>query len=293
MPTFPSLIVHGGAGNIPKEEHAGHLNGVRLAAELGWKLLLDGRPALDVVEQVVRLLEDDPTYDAGRGSHLNSAGHIELDALIMDGATLNSGAVAAVQCIGNPISLARLVMDKTRHSLLVGIGAQAFAEKMGFPRLAEENLLVGRELERWKAAQHDLSSDGHGTVGAVARDSAGNIAAATSTGGTLNKLSGRVGDSPLIGSGAYADNLSGGASATGVGESLMKIVISKTACDLMHAGLNAQEAAEKAVELLSSERVKGSGGLITVDSRGNTGFAYNTPCMSRAQVKDGQIVASV
>ncbi len=291
MSTTPSLIVHGGAWDIDPETHQAHIDGVRAAAKLGWELLQEGHSALEAVEQAVRLLEDNPTYDAGKGSHLNSAGHIELDALIMDGKTLQNGAVAAVQCIRNPISLARLVMTHTHHSLLVGSGAQAFAEQIGVPRVSEEALLVGRELERWQKSQHEPA---HGTVGAVARDRDGHIAAATSTGGTPNKLAGRVGDSPLIGCGAYADNLTGGASATGLGESLMKVVMCKTACDLMGAGMEAQEAAQEAVRRLGEERIKGLGGVIVIDRNGKVGYAYNTPHMARAFVQsDGTIVAEI
>ncbi|HOA23494.1 MAG TPA: isoaspartyl peptidase/L-asparaginase [Aggregatilineales bacterium] len=302
MTTTPSLIVHGGAWQIPEEDHPAHIAGVRAAAKAGWQMLEAGQSALDVVEVVVRALEDDPAYDAGRGSHLNSAGHIEMDALIMDGRTLESGAVAAVQCIQHPISLARLVMTETEHSLLVGIGAQAFAEQMGIPRLPEEELLVGRELERWKEWQKNperrtrdaFKGPVHGTVGAVARDIYGNLAAATSTGGTPNKMSGRVGDSPLIGCGAYADNLTGAASATGHGESLMKLVVCKTACDLMGTGLTAQEAADEVIRRLSDKRIDGLGGVITIDREGRTGCAFNTPHMARAVVRpDGTIVAAV
>ncbi len=302
MAVTPSLIVHGGAGTILPDEHSAYLDGVRRAAQLGWAMLQNGRSALDTVEQAVRLMEDDPTFDAGRGSYLNSAGHIEMDALIMDGSTLRSGAVAAVQCIANPVSLARLVMIHTNHALLVGNGAQAFADRMGIRRLPEEELLVRRELERWlewKRTQDiglfsESNRSGHGTVGAVARDCDGNIAAATSTGGTRNKLAGRVGDSPLIGCGGYADNLTGGVSATGIGEGLMKIVISKTTCDLIASGRDAQAAAEEAIRLLGSERVQGTGGVIVVDCLGRVGFAYNTPYMARAYVQtDGTIRAEI
>ncbi len=302
MTTTPSLIVHGGAGDIPSADLQPYLEGVRRAAALGWDLLRQGHAALDAVEQAVRLMEDDPSFDAGRGSYLNSAGHIELDALIMDGRMLESGAVAAVQSIANPISLARLVMTETPHAMLVGGGAQAFADKMGIRRLPEEELLVRRELERWLEWKRTQDSDllkppgqpGHGTVGAVARDTDGNIAAATSTGGTRNKMAGRVGDSPLIGSGAYADNLTGGASATGVGEGLMKIVICKTTCDLIASGLDAQAAADEAIRRLASERIQGSGGVIVLDHEGRSGFAYNTPYMARAYVlADGTIEAAI
>ncbi len=296
MSATHSLIIHGGAWDIPREAHQAHIDGVRQAAKLGQKLLQAGRPALDVVEQVIRLMEDDPTFDAGRGSHLNHLGHIELDALIMDGKTLDNGAVAAVQCIANPISLARLVMTETDHALLVGMGAQDFAAKMGIPRASEEDLLVGRELERWEQFQKNPpprirpDQPPHGTVGAVARDQDGNIAAGTSTGGTLHKMAGRVGDSPLIGSGGYADNNLGGASATGWGESLMKIVMCKTVCDLMGSGLNATIAAKQAVQRLNDDRVQGLGGVIVIDPQGRVGFDYNTPFMARAYIDNNEAI---
>jgi beta-aspartyl-peptidase (threonine type) len=297
-----ALIVHGGAWDIPREVHGAHVEGVRGAARLGWELLQAGKSALDVAERVVRMLEDDPAFNAGRGSGLNAAGQVELDALIMDGATLENGAVAAVQHIANPISLARLVMARTEHALLVGAGALAFAREMGIGEVPEEALLVGRELERWRALQRDrtwksrdaFEGPAHGTVGAVARDQDGHIAAATSTGGTPKKMAGRVGDSPLVGCGGYADDRTGGASATGLGESLMKVVISKLACDLAGAGLAAQAAAEEAVRRLGDERVKGLGGVIVVDYEGRVGYAYNTPYMARAYVlPDGTVQAAI
>ena len=299
MRSQPSLIVHGGAWDIPDDQVEAHLNGCRRAAEIGWGLLCEGASALVAVEAAVRVLEDDPTFDAGYGSHLNAAGEIELDALIMDGATLNAGSVAAVQRVRNPISLARLVMEKSEHVLLVAKGAERFGREHGFPMCKPEELLTGRELERWRLARGmaaSRASRAYGavytdTVGAVARDECGNIAAATSTGGTPNKLPGRVGDSPLIGCGAYADNQTGGVSATGWGEALMKVVISKTTCDLIAHGLDAQRAAEAAIHMLD-ERVKGLGGVIVVDALGRIGAAHNTPRMAHAHVTPkGDIVA--
>ncbi|MBS1245561.1 MAG: Asparaginase [Chloroflexi bacterium] len=297
----PTLIVHGGAWDIPDDQVDAHLAGCRRACEVGWKLLRGGASALDAVEASVRVMEDDPTFDAGRGSHLNAAGQIELDALIMDGATLSAGSVAAVQRVRNPISLARLVMEKSEHVMLVAKGAERFAREHGLPVCEPEDLLVGRELERWRIAQGNpdrLISQAFGTiyrdtVGAVARDAQGNIAAATSTGGTPNKLPGRVGDSPLIGCGAYADDRSGGVSATGHGEALMKVVMSKTTCDFIARGLDAQHAAEAAVQVLA-ERVKGLGGVIVVDMAGRIGAAHNTPRMAHAYAtSEGEIVARI
>jgi beta-aspartyl-peptidase (threonine type) len=297
----PALIVHGGAWDIPDDQVNAHINGCRSACEVGWRLLREGTSALDAVEAAVREMEDDPTFDAGRGSYLNAAGQVELDALIMDGATLSAGSVAAVQHVRNPVSLARLVMEKSEHVMLVAKGAERFAREQGLPVCGPEDLLVGRELERWRVAQGNpdrLISQAFGTVyrdtvGAVARDTQGNIAAATSTGGTPNKLPGRVGDSPLIGCGAYAHNRSGGVSATGHGEALMKVVMSKTTCDLVASGLDAQRAAKAAIQVLA-ERVKGLGGVIVVDSEGRIGAAHNTPRMAHAYAtNEGEIIARI
>lgn len=292
MTLTPVLVVHGGAGDIKPEAHQAHVDGVRRAAEIGWEILRSGGAALDAVEQAVCYLEDDPHFNAGRGAPLNTGGYVELDAFIMDGATLNNGAVAAVQRIAHPVSLARLVMEHTSHSLLAAAGAHEFAERMGIHLIAESSLHTDEQVRRWREAQ--TQDIGHDTVGAVARDARGNIACATSTGGTRNKLPGRVGDSPLIGSGGYADNQTGGVSATGIGETLMKIVISKTVCDLIGAGLDAQAAADEAVRRLDDPRVDGSGGVIVIDRQGRIGLAYNTRQMARAYVQpDGSIVASV
>ncbi|CAG0937316.1 beta-aspartyl-peptidase (threonine type) [Thermoflexales bacterium] len=297
---IPAFIVHGGAWDIPDAEIPSHLNGCRIAAEIGWSILQRGGSALDAVETAIRSLEDDPAFDAGQGAWLNSAGEVELDAIIMDGVTLNNGAVAAVQHVRNPISVARLVMERTAHSLLTGLGAEHFAQAQGIPLCDESELLTGQELERWKAikAQKDFKVEvafggpPHGTVGAVARDVHGHIAAGTSTGGTPNKLQGRVGDSPLIGCGCYADNLSAGASATGWGESIMKVVLCKAACDYIALGQSAQAAAEKAIGVLA-DRAQGLGGLIVIDRSGQIGVAFNTPRMARAWIEDGQVSAAV
>jgi beta-aspartyl-peptidase (threonine type) len=296
----PAFIVHGGAWDIPDEEVSGHLNGCRIAAQIGWTILKDGGSALDAVEAAIRSMEDDPAFDAGKGAWLNSAGEVELDAIIMDGATLNNGAVAAVQHVRNPITVARMVMERTSHSLLTGRGAEHFAQAQGIELCDESELLTGHELERWRSikarknysVRESFSGTPHGTVGAVARDRAGHIAAGTSTGGTPNKLQGRVGDSPLIGCGCYADDLSAGASATGWGESIMKVVLSKAVCDYSVLGQAAQAAAEKAIGMLA-DRAQGLGGLIVIDRSGQIGVAFNTPRMARAWLKNGFICATV
>jgi beta-aspartyl-peptidase (threonine type) len=264
--------------------------------------LKQGGSALDAVEAAIRSLEDDPAFDAGRGAWLNSTGEVELDAIIMDGATLNNGAVAAIQHVRNPISVARRVMEHTSHSLLTGLGAEHFAQAQGIPLCGESELLTGQELERWKTikAQQDFkvevafggSDHPHGTVGAVAFDVNGHLAAGTSTGGTPNKLQGRVGDSPLIGCGCYADDFSAGVSATGWGESIMKVVLCKTVCDFVAQGHSAQVAAEKAIGVLT-DRVHGLGGVIVIDRTGRIGLAFNTPRMARAWIEQDEVIAKI
>lgn len=295
----PMLLVHGGAWEIPEDAHQAHVAGCKRAAEAGWAILADGGSALDAVEVAVRLMEDNPTFNAGHGSSLNARGEVELDAIIMDGRDLNLGAVAAVQRVRNPVALARLVMRESEHAFLVGSGAEAFARDQGVPICFPQELLVGEELKQReelqagrapRPPQHFMSP---GTVGAVALDRQGNMAAATSTGGTQNKLPGRVGDSPLVGCGAYADNQAA-ASATGEGEALMKVVICKTACDLVMRGHTPQEAAEVAVAVLAERTGEGHGGLIVMDRRGQSGIAHNTSYIAYAvATAGGQVDAGI
>ncbi len=290
----PVIVVHGGAWDIPNELVKGHLKGCREAALKGMEILKRGGKALDAVESSVNSMEDNDVFDAGVGSFLNAEGEVEMDAIIMDGGTLEFGAVAAVKNIKNPISLARAVMEKTEHVMLVGEGANKFAVKIGFKTCRTEDLIVRRELERFKEIKKKLKfetrevfTDEHlGTVGAVAMDLNGNLAAGTSTGGVPNKMPGRVGDTAIVGCGAYADNCSGAVSTTGWGESIMKVTLAKTTCMFLEKGFNAQEAAEKAVKHLE-KRVGGYGGVIVVDSKGNIGLAYNTPRMAYAYI-DGE-----
>jgi beta-aspartyl-peptidase (threonine type) len=293
----PRLIVHGGAWSIPEAYEQDHINGVYRAISQVYPELKKCMTALDAVESAVKILEQDPTFDSGRGAFLNARGEIELDAMIMDGTTLNFGAVAGVQNILHPITLARHVMERTEHCFLVGKGAQLFTRQMGMPELDPRELLTSRELEFYEKIKNDPSFHTHqpfepqpnGTVGAVAMDKFGNLAAATSTGGTPRKLPGRVGDSPIVGAGTYADNQYGAASATGWGESIMKILMSKTACDLLKNHPAAQ-AARLAVEILD-QRVKGWGGIILIDKNGQYGIAHNTTKMAFAYVHpSGEIV---
>jgi beta-aspartyl-peptidase (threonine type) len=298
-PSSPILVVHGGAYDIPTESHEAHTAGCRRAAKAGWQVLAGGGSALEAVEAAVRVLENDPTFDAGRGAYLNAAAEIELDAIIMDGRDLNFGAVAAVQRVRHPVTLARRVMTECTHTMLAGPGAETFAREHNVPVCPLKDLLTRRELERWRAEIGDTPREWDGnaipsdTVGAVALDAAGNLAAATSTGGTFNKHPGRVGDSPLVGCGAYADNRVGAASATGEGEALMKVVISKTVCDFLARGIAAQEAADAAIAVLA-ERTTGKGGIIVLDRRGRVGIAHNTPYIAHAIATiDGKIITGI
>lgn len=290
-----ALIVHGGAWDIPDDLLEAHRRGCLQAISVGWDILRNGGSAVDAVEQSVKVLEDDPVFDAGRGSHLNALGEIELDASIMNGTTFRCGAVAAVQNIRNPITLARKVMEESEHILLVGKGALRFALEHGIPQCSHSELLVGRELERWKELQRrkkystkepfrkKMASD---TVGAVALDHDGVICAGTSTGGTPNKYPGRVGDSPLIGSGTYADSSIGGVSTTGWGEAMIKVVMAKTVIDhLQRNDGNPQSAAEHGIDILK-HKADGDGGVIVLTPKGTFGVAFNTPRMARAYVNE-------
>jgi beta-aspartyl-peptidase (threonine type) len=306
--TQPSLIVHGGAGHFPPESLQDCQEGVRAACAAGWEALQKGGSALDSVEAAVRILEDHPGFDAGRGSVANQHGEVEMDAMIMDGATLALGAVAAVKGVRYPIALARLVMTHTPHAFLVAEGARMLAEHYGLEILPTDVLLVDDELAyRHRVLAEGLpdpakmfgeaaeaagrAAGGGDTVGAVARDGRGNIAAGTSTGGKDRKLPGRVGDSPLVGSGGYADNEAGGASSTGDGEKIMRMVMAKAAVDALRGGESVEKAAQQAVNDLK-KRTDGEGGIILIDRQGRVGYAFNTPTMLVAWVDaQGQIQA--
>jgi len=235
----PSLILHGGAWSIPDEFVEECRAGCRRALAAGWEILARGGAAIDAVEAAIVVLEDDPTFDAGIGSHLNHDGRVELDAIVMDGATLKAGAVAAVERVRNPIRLARKVMESCEHMMLVGSGAERFAVEQGLELCAPEELVLERERAAWRQCREGAHSwefhlgHQHGTVGAVALDGHGSLVAGTSTGGTCCKRPGRVGDSPLIGCGCYADVEAGGVSCTGWGEAIMKIVMAKAAADFL------------------------------------------------------------
>jgi beta-aspartyl-peptidase (threonine type) len=332
----PILLVHGGAWAIPGDEAAAHQAGVRNALQAGLDLLSRGGSALDAVEAAVTILEDDPTFDAGRGSFLTADGRVQLDALIMDGGRMKAGGVACVERLRNPIQAARLVLEKSPHVYFVGAGAEQFAQAHGMTLIDNAELVLDRERQRLAQAQarqsagladqsftgpessshpalHDDKSpetavkgtgfspyikpakeirasapeekqssqgtDSHDTVGAVALDVRGNLAAATSTGGTLNKTPGRVGESSLIGCGCYADNLSAAVSVTGWGEPIMKLVLGKWATDRVASGIAPESAARQAIVYLFN-RLGGHGGIILLGPDGHFGLAHNTPAMA-------------
>ena len=289
MPTDPVLVVHGGAWAIPDDMVAAHLNGVRNAMAAGWNVLARGGDALDAVEEAVVVLEDDETFDAGRGSFLNRDGKVQMDALIMDGATLRAGGVGCVERLRNPVRAARKILSESPHVYFVAEGAERFAAEHGIALCKNDDLIIPREVERLKEYQAkgehqpDLFAGmlSHDTVGAVALDRSGNIAASTSTGGTLNKAPGRLGDSSLIGCGCYADNKTAAASTTGWGEPIMKLVLAKWAADRVAAGNLPEWAAAEAINYLQ-KRLDGHGGMILLDARGRFGISHNTPRMAWA-----------
>lgn len=265
----PSIIVHGGAGPIKDDSLPRRLEGCRAAALAGWEMLRAGGNALDAAEAAVIVLEDNPLFNAGTGSTLNSLGEVEMDAAIMAGDGLRAGAVAAVKGIKNPVTLARRVLEDGRHVLIAGDGASLFARAIGFPECAPASLIVESEKQRWDSK--------HGTVGCVACDRHGKLAAATSTGGVFNKLPGRVGDSPLIGCGTYANKF-GAVSCTGYGEAIIRVVMARAAVQLLQDGIEPSEAAGLALANLA-ELTGSSAGLILIDSHGRVGYARNTTHM--------------
>lgn len=302
-----SIIVHGGAWKIPEALTERSLRGVRAAAKAGYDILVTGGSAVDAVEAAVVVLENDPAFDAGKGSCLNAAGEVEMDAVIMteqisSPKSLRAGGVAAVSRVKNPVKLARRVMDNTKHCLLVGKNADVFAEECSKSDAGVELLTSGRELVTEEAAQEwesyqkyqtvvtELfntvhSSSAHDTVGAVAIDENGSLAAATSTGGITNKMPGRVGDSPIIGSGAYVSSDAGAASATGHGESIMKTALCKHALQLMELGnVSGSRAAVSSLEHMQ-RKTGGRGGLILVDRHGRVSHSFTTERMAWASIE--------
>ena len=299
-----AIIVQGGAGIVTPERAEGVQEGCKEAALVGWRILQAGGSALDAVEAAVRSLEDNPMYNAGTGACLTSDGNIELDAGIMEGHTLQVGAVACVELIKNPISLAREVLASP-HVLLVGKGVQEFALERGIHLCEIDELATERQYQIWLEAKAQASGESeeepryhrrevasieareekHGTVGAVAIDMTGRLAAATSTGGIPNQYPGRVGDSPLVGCGFYADD-NAAVSCTGYGEDFTRLLIAKRAADFVAQGQTAREAAETVIAFLGS-KATGTGGLVIADRKGNIGFAWNSKNMKHAYIVEG------
>jgi beta-aspartyl-peptidase (threonine type) len=287
----PVLVIHGGAWAIPDDLVEAHLQGVRKALAIGWRLLERGGSAMDAVESAIVSMEDDEAFDAGRGSFLTRDGRVQLDALIMDGKTLQAGGVGCVEHIRNPIRVARLVLEKSPHVYFVGEGAERFAREHGIELCSNEELVIEREVQRLKKAQPKSATSsqnppvgpefGHDTVGAIALDIDGNLASGSSTGGTLNKAPGRVGDSSLIGCGCYADNQSAAVSCTGWGEPIMRLVLGKWAADRVQAGYTPELVSSDAIKYLRA-RLNGHGGMILLNGNGRFGISHNTPRMAWA-----------
>lgn len=282
----PSLILHGGAGAQDPNLRDARLQGLRRAFDAAWTILQQGGSALDAVVRAVVELENEPVFNAGVGSCLTEDGDIEMDASVMEGTTLRVGAVGAVRTVRNPILLAKALLETERHIFLVGDGAERFARVQGFPATTRAELMTERQWQRWRAAK---TTGEPGTVGAVALDKAGHLAAATSTGGIFNKQTGRIGDSPIIGAGTYADDSLGASSATGQGEAIIRTTLTRTAVEFLRGGKDPMQAAKMALELLK-KRTDGEGGLVLLDPFGRVGYAYNTAAMSLAFVSGDTVV---
>jgi beta-aspartyl-peptidase (threonine type) len=327
----PVLLIHGGAWAMPDDAVAAHERGIASALDAGWAVLERGGSSLDAVQAAITVMEDDDTFDAGTGSFLTRDGRVQCDALMMNGENLRAGGVACVERLKNPIAAARLVLDHSPHVYFVGSGAERFATQHGMRLVENFELVVPRERERLMAFQQaeaagepdrtfsgfvdagmeataldreveeglpsefrvdDPTLHSHDTVGAVALDRHGALAAGTSTGGTLSKAPGRVGDSSLIGCGCYADNASAAVSLTGWGEPIMKLVLGKWAVDRVAAGAAPEVAASDAIAYLHA-RLGGHGGIILLGPDGRLGMAHNTPRMAWGMVRGGQRVVAV
>lgn len=285
----PTLILHGGAGPLSAHFRDERERGLRHAFDAAWEILLQGGTALDAVVRAVVEMENDPVFNAGVGSCLNQDGNVEVDASLMDGTTFQTGAVGAVRTVRHPILLARAVMEAGRHVFLVGEGAERFAREQNFPVATREELVTERQLRHWQAAQTTGDPQSVGTVGAVALDRTGHLAAATSTGGIFNKYPGRVGDSAVIGAGTYADSTLGAGSATGQGEAIIRSTLIRTAVEFLRDGRDPMQAAQTALALLQ-KRTESEAGLILIDPLGRVGYAYNTATMNLAFFADDTLV---
>lgn len=296
------MVMHGGAGTIERSQmtaanEEAHRAGIEKALQTGYNVLKKGGTSIDAVEAAIRVLEDNPLFNAGKGAVFTHEGTNELDSSIMDGKSLNAGAVASLQQIKNPISLARLVMEKSPHVMLAGAGAEAFAKKMGVGFVDQKYFYTD---ERWQALQKVKAGKGsasdkekHGTVGAVALDQEGNLAAGTSTGGMTNKEFGRIGDSPIIGAGTYANNRTCAVSCTGDGEYFIREAVAHDVSALMdYQHLPVQKAAQEAIDKVG--KLGGTGGLIAIDRNGHFAMPFNTSGMYRGTVDaDGKISVEI
>ena len=286
----PTIAVHGGAWAIPDDLRQASLDGVGRATALGWEALTSTGSAVDAVEAAVRYLEEDPAFDAGRGAVLTSAGTVELDAVIMDGRDLSAGAVASLGPVLNPVSVARAVMERSEHVLLCGAGADAFAREIGVEASSADDLVTAAAREEYEQMKtypttvetlfNARAQLGHDTVGAVAVDGEGNVAAATSTGGITFKRPGRVGDSPILGSGCLADNAAGCISTTGHGESLMRYTLASRCLASIERDGSAPDAALAAALAGMLDRLRGCGGAVCLDAAGAPGIAFSTERMA-------------
>lgn len=302
MPETFSLMIHGGSGaleHIRREgSEADFTHSIRRILEGGRQILDAGGGALEAVEYCATCLENDPLYNAGRGSVLNEYGEVEMDAAIMDGRDLAAGAVAGITNVKNPIVLARYVLHKSEHVMLMGKGAMEFAKLWNVEIMTDDYFVIDSRIRQWREAQkaggmmldHEDAEPQHkfGTIGAVARDCQGNLAAATSTGGIVNKRWGRVGDSPIVGAGVFADNGTCAVSATGYGEQFQRTVLSKMISDFIYfKGMTATEAATAGIQYLV-EKVNGLGGVIVIDRTGRCAVGHSTSGMIYGFIEHGQ-----
>ncbi len=283
-----AVLVHGGAGSVPEAARPRHASGCMHAAREAGGILARGGSALDAVERAVSILEDDPSFNAGHGACLDEDGHLSLDAAIMDGALLRAGGVCALPAFKNPVAIARRLLERDHAVLLAGEGALRFALREGFHRADEATMITDASRAKWEEARRagTTPGDAGGTVGAVARDRTGHLAAATSTGGRVAKPLGRVGDSPVPGAGTYADDGAGACSGTGDGEAFLRLCLSKTAIEWLRAGVPPEEAARATLELLAS-RTGAHGGLLLVTPDGRVALARSTLTMGFALVGEG------
>ncbi|XP_067876210.1 isoaspartyl peptidase/L-asparaginase isoform X1 [Heterodontus francisci] len=293
----PVIVAHGGCGKYTADRKEECLLEVMKAALQGYRRLQQGGSALDTVEEASVILENHPLFNAGCGSVLNECGETELDAMIMDGKSLDAGAVAAVRNIANPTKLARLVLEQTKHVILSDRGASRFAKAVGFPEVPMESLITKRSRERWQRKFQTGSAPVQsqielGTIGAVALDTDGNVACATSTGGLNDKMVGRIGDTPCIGSGGYADNESGAVSTTGKGEAIMKMTLARLIVFHMEQGMSPAEAADISLKSMWT-RLQSLAGAIVVNSAGDWAAKFTTENMPWAAITDDMIFYGV